>query len=168
MFGLLKIISGASQAKNDLMKSFMGPDSAFGKLQSFKNDLTQMKGDLVSQPMRDLGFGDANQLLIPPKAKSFDSGTAANSGLLMRESLRDIGANNPAAGMMQLGTLDLATPDMRQMFAPAKDDGYMTPLERERGALVEDNYLKDLDSGPNAINPPGLLLLPEPGMLRIE
>jgi len=167
MFGLLKIISGAGQAKNNLMKSFTGPDTAYGKLQSFKNDLTQMKGDLVSQPMRDMGFGDANQLLIPPKAKSFDSGTAANSGLLMRESLRDIGANNPAAGMMEVGTLDLATPDMRTMFAPAPQDGYMTPLEREQGALEEDNYLKDLDSGSNAINYPGLLLSPEPGILRI-
>lgn len=142
MIGLLGVYKKAEDAKSRFMDSYSRPESGgfMDSVQGLRNGLVQAKGDLVSQPMRDIGFGNADQIIAPP-VENFDSGQAANSGKMMQASLNSIGAYNPAAGMTNLGDLDLSLPS-RAQYAPAKDDGYMTPVERMTIEAIQDEQDK--------------------------
>jgi len=129
MFGLLSVLKKAQDEKSNLL----------GNSQGFRDKLVQAKGDFVSQPMRDIGFGNADRITAPPVV-NFDSGQAANTGTMMMKSLKDIGAYNPAAAMTDLGNLDLSLP-RRASFSPAENDGYMTPLQRAQIEAAKDEMM---------------------------
>jgi hypothetical protein len=144
---LMDLLNSARQKKNDFVSSLKGPDSLYSRAENFK-------GDLVNQGMRDIGFGDAQQILKPPKAVNFDSGMAQNAGLLMQEQQRNIGAYNPSAGLIDLGNISLETPDLTGIYGP-NEDNYLTPIQREMKLLNEDNYgvLQDGPDNTNYANP---------------
>lgn len=129
MFGLLSVYKKAQDAKSNLL----------GNSQGFRDKLAQAKGDFVSQPMRDIGFGNADQITAPP-VFNFDSGQAENAGTMTQASLKSIGAYNPAAAMTNLGDLDLSLPRPAS-FSPAENDGYMTPLQRAQIEAAKDEMV---------------------------
>jgi hypothetical protein len=148
MIGLLGVYKKAEDAKSRFMDSYSRPESGgfMDSVQGIRNGLVQAKGDLVSQPMRDIGFGNADRIKARP-VENFDSGQAANSGRMMQASLNSIGAYNPAAGMTNLGDLDLRLPS-RAQYSPATNDGYMTPVERMtiEAEQAEQNEMMLLDN----------------------
>lgn len=145
--GLLDLLNSARQKKNDFVNSLKGPEGLYSRAENFK-------GDLVNQGMRDIGFGDAQQILRPPKAVNFDSGMAQNAGALMQQQQRNIGAYNPSAGLIDLGNISLETPDLTGIYGP-NEDNYLTPLQREQKLVDEDNYgaLYDAPNNTNNANP---------------
>jgi hypothetical protein len=145
--GLLDVINSAREMKNDFVSSLKGPGSAYARAENFK-------GDLLNQPMRDIGFGDAQQILKPPQAISFDDGTAQNAGLLMQQQQKNIGAFNPSAGLIDLGNISLETPDLTGIYGPNQDE-YLTPVQREQKLVADDNYgvLQDGPDNTNNANP---------------
>jgi len=161
--GLLSIIAGASKAKENLLNSFA--DTGFASaVTGQRDDLIQAKGDMLNPAMRSLGFGNADQITMP-SVRNFDTGMAVDSAKLMQSTLASGGIMNPAAGMVQLGAMDLQTPDMTKFFSPAEDDGYMTPLERE----AERFRLEEASQGTGMLNDPNQFTpTPEAGVLRMS
>lgn len=161
--GLLSIIAGASKAKEDILNKFT--DTGFGRAVTGQRDaMVQAKGDMLSPAMRSLGFGNADTITLP-SVRNFDTGMAADSAKLMQSTLASGGIINPSAGMVQLGAMDLQTPDMTKFFSPAEDDGYMTPLERE----AERFRLEEASQGTGMLNDPNQFTpTPEAGVLRMS
>lgn len=161
--GLLSIIAGASKAKEDILNSFA--DTGFARaITGQRDNLIQAKGDMLNPAMRSLGFGNADTITMPA-VRNFDTGMAADSAKLMQSTLASGGIINPAAGMVQLGAMDLQTPDMTKFFSPAQDDGYMTPLEREAEAV----RLEQASQGTGMLNDPNQFTpTPEAGVLRMS
>lgn len=159
---LMDILNGARERKNSFVQSLTGSDSLYGKAVGFRDSLEQKKGDLLNQGMRDIGFGNAQQIVKPYAPVSFDNGIAQNSAKLMQQELKSAGAYNPAAGMMDLGNISLETPNLQDIYAPSQDT-YETGLEREirlnnqldygGGALDSSDPAADNIANP----PPGIL-----------
>jgi|MDTC01.2.fsa_nt_gb hypothetical protein len=168
MSGLLGLISKAGQAKQNLLKSFRDPNNQggglFDKADDFKANLVQRKGDMLSQPMRDMGFGNA-MIAEMPRIEMFDDGLATDSAKLLQSTLTSGGIGNPSASLLQLGKMDLSLPNTNSPFREAEDDGYKTPLQREQELmeLEQASQRSGVLSDPNNFLP-----TPEAGVLSMR
>lgn len=172
MSSLLGLIGKASQAKKNLFKAFTDPNGQggglFDRANDFKANIAERKGDLLSQPMRDMGFGDALGVRMP-KIEMFDDGMATDSAKLLQSTLASGGIANTSAGMLDLAKMDISLPTNQSPFFEQADDGYRTPLQREQDALDEQYRLEEASQGRGMLEDPNNFTpTPEAGMLRMS